>query len=260
MQEYWQKQTASKPLFEDILWSRPETKHGAGKLLIIGGNLHGFASVGEAYGAAEKSGAGHIRLVLPDALRKTVGPLGPYEFAPSTPSGSFARNALNELLIWASWSDTVLLAGDFGKNSETAVVLENFARKYRGPLLVSQDAIDYFLMHPELLFDRELTAIVPDMPQLQKLAVHHKFEIPFLHDMGLMLLTQALHSLTKDIQAVIITKEQDTVVVTHREMVSSTKIPDDNRHWQPDISARAAVFWMQNPTKPYESITTSLII
>jgi len=53
---YWHKQTAEKPLFPDMLWSKPENKSHAGKLLIIGGNLHGFAAAAEAYNQATKAG------------------------------------------------------------------------------------------------------------------------------------------------------------------------------------------------------------
>ena len=42
--DYWHKQTSSKPLFPELIWSRPENRQLAGKLLIIGGNLHGFAT------------------------------------------------------------------------------------------------------------------------------------------------------------------------------------------------------------------------
>ena len=49
---YWHKQTVEKPLFPDILWSRPQNKRQAGKLLIVGGHAESFAAVGEAYAAA----------------------------------------------------------------------------------------------------------------------------------------------------------------------------------------------------------------
>lgn len=254
--EYWQKQSVDAPLFEDILWSRPETKHGAGKLLIIGGNLHGFAAVGEAYAAAEKGGAGTIRLVLPDSLRKTVGPLGPYEFAPSTPSGSFARDALSELLIGAHWADMILLAGDFGRNSETAILLENFVTKYQGPLVVTGDSIDYFYTHPQLLSDREQTAVAPSISQLQKFTTALKFETPILHDMGLMLLVQALHNFSQTHMPTILTKELDSIVVANDGKVSSTK----TKASLTAAAASATVLWMQNPSKPYESITSALVV
>jgi NAD(P)H-hydrate repair Nnr-like enzyme with NAD(P)H-hydrate dehydratase domain len=63
MDTLWQKQASSKPLFDDLLWSRPEQKALAGKLLIIGGNSHAIAAPGEAFMLASKAGAGDIRVV-----------------------------------------------------------------------------------------------------------------------------------------------------------------------------------------------------
>src|SRR3982750_2547854 len=115
---YWHKQTAEKPLFPDMLWSRPENKRQAGKLLVVGGNVHGFAAAATAYAEAGKAGIGTARVLLPDSLQKTVGRvLEAGEYAPSTPSGSFSQRALAELLEMASWADGTLLAGDFGRNS-----------------------------------------------------------------------------------------------------------------------------------------------
>jgi hypothetical protein len=66
MQEYWQKQSASNPLFSDLIWSRPESRAAAGKLLIAGGNIHGFAALAEAFMAAEAAGIGEQVLLMPD--------------------------------------------------------------------------------------------------------------------------------------------------------------------------------------------------
>jgi NAD(P)H-hydrate repair Nnr-like enzyme with NAD(P)H-hydrate dehydratase domain len=52
----WLKQTSDKPVFPDLLWSRPENRKYAGKLLIIGGNKHGVAAPGIAFSAAQKAG------------------------------------------------------------------------------------------------------------------------------------------------------------------------------------------------------------
>src|SRR5579859_2484419 len=102
-QSYWLRQT-EKPLFPELEWSRPETKTQAGKLLIVGGNVHGFAAPAEAYGEVMKAGVGTVRVLLPESLRRSVGKLFPEaDFAPSTPSGSFAANALAELLDASLW-------------------------------------------------------------------------------------------------------------------------------------------------------------
>src|SRR5580704_1951753 len=141
MHDYWHRQTADKPLFPELLWSRPEHKAQAGKLLIIGGNLHGFAAPAEAFAIAEKTGIGTTRVLLPDALHKTIGKVFMAgEFAPSTPSGSFAKKSLAEFLEMANWADAVLIAGELGRNSETAIVLEQFVEKYSGQLTIAKDA------------------------------------------------------------------------------------------------------------------------
>src|SRR3989344_1032892 len=96
---YWHKQAKDKPLFEDLLWSRPENKARAGKLLIIGGNAHTFAAPAAAFVSAAKAGAGSVRALMPDKLKKTIGSsLAEAQFAPSTPSGSFSRKALVDAL------------------------------------------------------------------------------------------------------------------------------------------------------------------
>ena len=129
---YWQKQ-GSEPLFPDLLWSRPERRSAAGKLLIIGGNVHAFAAPAEAFMQAQQAGIGTVRVVLPDATKKLVGKLLEHlEYAPSTPSGSFGQKSLAELLDLAAWSDGVLMAGDIGRNSDTAILLVKFVANYPG--------------------------------------------------------------------------------------------------------------------------------
>lgn len=257
--DYWQKQTSDKPLFDDILWSRPETRQGAGKLLVIGGNAHGFAAAAEAYAAAEAAGAGVVKAVLPEALKRTVGVLGPYEFASSTQSGGFGRSALDELLAGASWADAVLVGGDLGQNSETSVLLESFAKHYGGPLAVTGDTIDYFYTSPRAVMDRPNTLVVLTLAQLQKLATALRHETPFLLGMGTLLLVQALHEFSKKYQTAVMTKESGNIIVAYQGRVSSTRLTADDEDWQVTAAARASVFWMQNPSRPFEALTTALI-
>src|SRR5579884_1584050 len=147
--EFWLKQGPDKPLFPDLIWSRPENKAFAGKLLVIGGNAHGFAAAADAYSEAVKTGAGSVRVLLPDVLMKTVSKLFPAgEYVTSTPSGSFARQALSEILAASEWADASLLAGNFGHNSETAVLLEQYIEKCKGALIITHDGLDYFVRQP----------------------------------------------------------------------------------------------------------------
>ena len=105
MSDFWQQQK-DQPLYNEILWSRPENKQQAGRLLLVGGNKFGFAAPAEAYGVATAAGAGAIRVIMPDALEKIVGRDAFDAFyAPTNPSGSFSKQALDSLLVHASWSE-----------------------------------------------------------------------------------------------------------------------------------------------------------
>ena len=132
---YWHRQSSNQPLFPELLWARPESKQRAGKLLIVGGQAQNFRAPSVAYAAALKAGIGTVKVLLPDSTQKVLGPNFPEaEFATSSLSGSFGQAALGHLLELAEWADGVLLAGDFGHNSETTIMLDNFLRKFPGPI------------------------------------------------------------------------------------------------------------------------------
>jgi NAD(P)H-hydrate repair Nnr-like enzyme with NAD(P)H-hydrate dehydratase domain len=258
MQNYWQKQAKDKPLFPDMLWSRPENKNLAGKLLIIGGNAFGFAAAGEAYAEAIKAGIGTARVLLPNSLRKTVGKmLEAGEYAPSTKSGSFAQTALEEFLAMSNWADATLLAGDFGRNSETAILLEKFATKYSGSLTITQDAVDYFNKSGQIL-QRENSLLVLSFAQLQKLAVSARFPTAFTYEMDFLHLIEALHQLTQIFPASVIVKRDNTIFVAVTGQVSTTQVSEDEKVWRVKTATHATVWWLQNPTKSFEAFTTAL--
>ncbi len=259
MHDYWHRQTAEAPLYPDLVWSRPENKAAAGKLLIVGGNAQGFAAAGEAYAEASKAGIGTARVLLPDSLQKTVGRvLEAGEYAPSTPSGSFAKQALTELLAMAEWADGVLLAGDLGRNSETAILLEQFVGKYAGQLTLTKDAVDYFTKAPQALLEREGTLLVLSFAQLQKLAMSAHFTTAYRFDMDFLRLVEALHEFTTRYPTAIIVKYLQTIFVAVGGQVSSTKLAEDQDIWRVRTAAHASVWWLQNRTKTFGALTTSL--
>ena len=258
--DYWHKQTADQPLFPDLQWSRPELKSSAGKLLIIGGNVHGFLAPAEAYSEAGRAGIGTARLLLPDSLRKLIGrTFEAGEYAPSTPSGSFGQRALAEAMAMANWADGVLIAGDLGRNSETAILLEKFASKYKGQLTLTKDAADYCLSSPESCLDSPDTALVISMAQLQKLGTQAKFTTAFTFDMDLLRLVDALHEFTDLHPVNIIVKQLDTILVACQGQVSTTKLAAERQIWRVSTAAAAATWWLQNSGKTFEALTTSLV-
>jgi len=228
--------------------------------LIVGGNAHGFAAAGEAYGEAVKAGIGTARVLLPDSLQKTVGKVFEAgEYAPSTPSGSFAQQALAELLAMSQWAEGVLLAGDFGRNSETAILLEKFTEKYTGQLTPAKDAVDYFINTPDKLLTRSDSLLVLSFAQLQKLIIKARFPSAITFDMDFLRLIDTLHEFTKQHQSAIIVKHLQTIFVAVNGQVSTTKLSEDLEIWRVKTAAHAAVWWLQNSSKTFEALTTSLV-
>ncbi len=257
VQSYWRKQTTQAPLFPQLLWSRPENRALAGKLLIIGGNLHGFAATATAYAASEQAGTGTARVLLPDVLQKTVQKLfSNSDFAPSTPSGSFSKSALAMLLDLSTWADGILLAGDFGKNSETAMLLEKYATDFDGPITLTGDGIDYFITSPEPLLERSFTTLVPSFTQLQHLVsgAHHKEALTA--DMDLLNFLQLLHDFSVRFQASLVMSYRGYYIVAVKGQLTTTPLSESKLTANTAIASWAAVMRNQYPAdKTLESLT-----
>ena len=210
---YWRRQTSSKLLFPNIEWNKPERRDQAGRLTIIGGNKLGFAAAAESYQTALDAGVGHVRVVLPDCLKRSLPTITDAVFAPCTPSGGLAKDAMPELLAAAEWSNGVLLIGDAGRNSETAILYEQFVKRYEGPLTVSRDAIDLLKNDVRLLVERPNTVIVASFAQVQKIfqAVYYPKVLTF--NMQLLQLVEALHKFTVTYPCHLMTLHKDTLII-----------------------------------------------
>lgn len=257
---YWHKQSPQKPLFPDLLWDKPEGKLHAGKLLIIGGNAHSFAAPAAAYNFALQAGIGSAKVLLPNALKKTIGSiLENGEFAPSTKSGSFSKQSLDTWLDFTSWADGVLLPGDLGRNSETAVVLEKFVKTHHGLITITQDALDYFLEDPFSILEKPELTIVASFAQLQKLATHSKFTKALTYDSTLQQMIENLHLFTAIFPASIVLRHSGIIYVAKDGEVSTTKVSATDTIWRVETASRCSVWTLQNPTKLFAALSSSLI-
>jgi NAD(P)H-hydrate repair Nnr-like enzyme with NAD(P)H-hydrate dehydratase domain len=249
----WQRQAPDKPLFPDLLWSRPENRRQAGKLLIIGGHKQNFNAVSSAYSSAIKAGIGTTRVILPDSLQKMLVRLFPEaEYAASTPIGSFSRTALGTLLDTAEWADGVLLAGGLGRNSETAVLLDSFVQKYDGWLALAGDAIDYFLKDPSKISVRPKTLLIANLSQLQKLAAPALIQ----QNAEFFKLLGQVSDWASQAQAAIVTLHSNQVIVANKQQISTTIVK--GKTLETKLAAYATVWLLQQPSKPFEALTTAV--
>lgn len=257
---YWHRQKPNEPLFPALSWSRPQNRQSAGKLLIIGGNLHSFAAVGESYTIAVKAGIGTARVILPDALQKTIGKVFEAgEFVPSTPSGSFAQKAIAPILDAALWADALLIAGDLGRNAETAILVEALLHKTTIPTVVTQDAVDYVTSTPTIGKARKNTTLALSLSQLQRLAIATKYTEAITYSMDMIRLTEWLHNFTLAFPLFIITEHNEMMIVAVNGEVSTTRAPENTPIWRVQTASRASVWWLQNTGKAFEALTTAML-
>jgi len=257
---YWHKQTIGSPLYPDIEWSKPEQRSKAGRIGIIGGNKLGFAGVADAYQSALKADVGEIRVLLPDALRKTIpAAMTDAIFAPTNPSGGLARPALAEMKAMGDWASGILMIGDAGRNSETAILYEDFLQSYKGPLTLTRDAVDLIKNGSQALVDRPDTLLVLSFAQLQKLFQNIYYPKVLTFSMQLTNLVEALHKFTISYPVCITVLFKDQLIVACGGEVTSTPWDDPMAIWRGSVATKALVYWLWTPQKTLESVTTSLL-
>jgi ADP-dependent NAD(P)H-hydrate dehydratase / NAD(P)H-hydrate epimerase len=259
---YWHKQTLQEALYPELLWSKPENKAQAGKILIVGGNALNFSAIAECYNEVMKAGAGTVRLLFPDKLKTTIKPLLPdAEFAPSTKSGGLALKALDSLLEHAAWADAVIFPGDIGKNSETIILLEKMAQKYNGPLGYARDACDWLSNTPDEIVNRSDTILALSTAHLQKLAKNLNHPKAITYSMNLNQLVEELHKITAKNKITVITMHAEKLVVALNGEVSTTETRQTATKpakWRIKAISHATVWSVQNINKKFPAITTGL--
>lgn len=257
---YWKRQSAETPLFPDIEWSKPENRTHAGKLGIVGGNKLGFAGVAEAYSVATAAGVGQIKVLLPDVLKKTIpSAITDALFAPTNPSGSLAKDAAAEIATLGSWANSILLIGDAGRSSETAILYEQLLKDYTGNLTITRDAIDLVKNSSQTLVDRPNTLLIMSFAQLQKLFQSVYYPKVLTFSMQLTNLVEALHKFTISYPVSIAVLHRDTFIVAHDGNVTTTPWENPMLIWRGNVAAKAATYWLWSPSKPLEATTTAII-
>jgi hypothetical protein len=150
------------------------------------------------------------------------------------------------------------MTGELGRNSETAILLESYIAKYSGLLVMARDAVDYFLNSDQIL-KRQNTLLVLNFAQIQKLATSSKLEKAFTFSMDFLNLISLLQEFSNQIEAGIVLKHLYNLFVAYKGTVVSHKLKEELPTWRVETAAKAAVWWMQNPSKLIEAVSCSLL-
>lgn len=266
MDDYWCKQQPGKPLFENVLWSRPERRDQSGRLAIVGGNIRGFWAVASAYQLARRLGVGETRAIMPDVLRAKLplpvkAQIDDLVWAPSNPSGGLAAGAEKILQTAAGWSGNLLFVGDNGGNAETAQLLERFVTDdnyAEARLTLARDSVDLIIYGAETVLNRQNCNLIVSLAQLQKLAraVYYPRMITF--SQGVRQLAETLHKFTVTYPATMTVFHDGNLLVAANGQVVSQEFDQPMRVWNGEVASRAAV-WSVWQADMLKAVATSWI-
>ncbi|MDO4781488.1 MAG: hypothetical protein Q4A34_03825 [Candidatus Saccharibacteria bacterium] len=259
MHSYWRVQKKSEPLFPDIEWNRPERRDLAGRLGVIGGNKLGFAAVADSYQAASSAGAGQVRVLLPDALKKSVPPsMTDVLFAPTTMSGGLSNKAEGEVAALSTWAEVLLLCGDAGKNSQTAALYETLLTTAEQPIVVTRDAIDLALPGAAQWLDNPRIVVVASFAQTQKLlrAVYYPKILTFR--MQLAQFVEVLHKFTISYPVTIVTFHAEQLVMARGGEVITQAWDRPMQLWRGQTAARMAAYLLWAGEAPLAAVAASV--
>lgn len=257
----WIRQVPGDPAFKDVAWSRPENLNARGKILIIGGNSNGFRLPAQAYDFVSQANVGTVRAILPNVIRQMMLSTNFIaDYCNSTSSGGFARTCLSEFLAASSWADGTLLAGDFGRNSETAMLLEDYVQKYDGLICLTKDSIDFMAATPQIVFERADTILAANFGQLQKMLTKYNPKWLISHSQSLLNFITSLSVISKSVNCMILVEFADQIHVAYKGRVSSTKHKSGEEVWQLRAASFASVWAIQQPNKIFEAVTCSIAI
>lgn len=239
---------SDKPLYEDILWSRPVRR--TGRVLLVGGHRDGFAELQKLYQGFEDAQVAECHLALPDKLSKLVGSLEGISLLASNPSGSVARDALAELVHLANESDLVSLGPDLSNNSETTLVMQRLITETRASILIPPQSTEQLLPEAGEWQEKESLLLCVNHKQLYKLATKLAIDATIPLSPTVDSIAGIALAVSKEFLPSLVVSFENNIIVAVDGKASITKANTKN-------VGLLATFWLQNSTKHYEALTTA---
>ena len=241
------------PLYPKVLYNRPVTRQGAGRLLVPGGHSGDLSLPTALHQLAAAAGVGQCQVALPDNLAKLVAGAPDTTFVPASPSGSLGREALAQLVHLADEADGVMLGASLSNSSHTSILVERLVQETPRPIIAFGEALTALHHNPRLLTDRRDCLIIATMPEVFKLAGQLGVPITVRRGGGLINkleiirdLAAASHCHYAIYGTEIITAVDGTLIVTptnyHLSLVPAL------------YYAVLGVTWLQNPSHRHEGL------
>ncbi len=246
-------------LYQKVLWNRPVSRLGAGRLLLPGGHSGQFSLVTGIHQVAEASGAGECVAALPDSLVKILGGAPNTTFVASSPSGSLGREALARLIELGEDADAIMIGANLSNNSLTTILIERLMAESARPVIAFEDALVSVQHDLKGLAERPGNLLIVTMPEIFKLAAALGVGITIRRDGGILNKLEII----RDVAAV----SKCDYVVYGSEIIISV----DGKLGVSEVNYRLGqlpamyygtlgVFWTQNSKQRYEGLMTGAYV
>ena len=255
----YQLQTGAA-LYPDALYNRPLSRVGrtSGQLVTIGGHLQSCASAAAWPGLAEAAGLGVCRLLLPDSLQKLIGYASGVDFLPSTPAGSIAQAALQEILQATADADGLAMGWDLSGNSDTTILLEHVIDKSDKPLALFGDGLVALRHRPKAIATSSSNCLILTQTEATKLAARLGIGIGPAQDTVVHKL-ELLHKLHIELPINLVLVGPHIVVMT-TEGATVTPIPAVMAQEKMFMTAVMCAWWIRHAPKALSGLTCAAYI
>ncbi len=207
------------PLYPKILYNRPITRDGAGRLLVPGGHTGELSLPTGLHQLCLAAGLGHCQVILPDSLASLVAGAPDTAFVPASPSGSLGREALGRILQLAEEADGVALGASLSNNSDTAMLVERLLMELEQPVIVFADGLVAMQHHIRHVTDRPDCLVIATMPEVFKLAGQLGVPIQIRRDGGLINKLEIIQNLADASKCQYVIYGSEIIVAAGNELV-----------------------------------------
>ncbi len=188
--------------------NRQSHKGTYGKVLIIGGSLGIAGAPALSARAALRSGAGLVRLAIPDTIWQTCCTIEPCATCiplPTSETGLIDSRALSTLLTVIHDNDSIAIGPGLGTGPEVKRLLENILQSCNQPLVIDADGLNNLSALPDITLPVQ-TILTPHPGEMKRLW-KSRFREPLPDDRQ----AQSVE-LARKTQTIVVLKGDNTIV------------------------------------------------
>lgn len=169
----WQNEENDFPTSKYSRYSQTH-KYTAGKVFIIAGSQGFTGAALLSSTAALRSGAGLVRLAIPEslgAIAESYSLETVVDYVPETETRGIALSALGDLERGCVWADTVVIGPGLGRHPETIQIVKQIVKEAKQPLVIDADALYALSDDPSILHSRPgPTILTPHAGEFKRLS------------------------------------------------------------------------------------------